>query len=170
VAKTFELDATVSPTALLARAKKAAYENGATLFGDARSGRFSHGMAKGEYRMAGRKVIVTVTDKHWLLPWPVVEVRLREFVLLPPIARVESGPELARSQHRSYYRLGLGPRRLEQRRHCCFGPSCPRKELVPGGRSYSSRVRSPTTGYDELLDCSTPRRYGKVGASIRYAN
>jgi len=81
VAKTFELDTTVSPTSLLARAKKAAYANGATLFGDERSGRFSHGMAKGEYRMAGRKVIVTVTDKHWLVPWPVVEAQLREFVL-----------------------------------------------------------------------------------------
>jgi hypothetical protein len=81
VAKTYELDTRASPSSLLARAKKAAYENGATLFGEERSGRFSHEMAKGEYRMAGRKVIVTVTDKHWLLPWPVVEVRLREFVL-----------------------------------------------------------------------------------------
>ena len=79
--KTFELDTTVSPSSLLARAKKAAYANGATLFGEERSGRFSHEMAKGEYRMAGRKVIVTVTDKHWLLLWPVVEVQLREFVL-----------------------------------------------------------------------------------------
>jgi hypothetical protein len=25
-------------------------------------------------------VMVTITDKHWLLPWPVVEVRLRELV------------------------------------------------------------------------------------------
>jgi len=81
VVKTFELDTTASPSSLLARAKKAAYANGATLFGEERSGRFSHEMAKGEYRMAGRKVIVTVTDKHWLLPWPVVEVRLREFAL-----------------------------------------------------------------------------------------
>ena len=78
--KTFELDTTVSPSSLLARAKKAAYANGVTLFGEERSCRFSHEMAKGEYRMAGRKVIVTVTDKHWLLPWPVVEVQLREFV------------------------------------------------------------------------------------------
>ena len=105
MAKTFELDTRASRSSLLARAKKAAYANGATLFGEERSGRFSHEMAKGEYGMVGQEVIVTVTDKHWLLPWPVVEVRLRDFVLLPPIARVESGPELARSQHRSYYRL-----------------------------------------------------------------
>ena len=80
MAKTYELDTMVSPSALLARAKKAAYANGATLLGDERSGRFSHEMAEGEYRMVGQKVIVTVTDKHWLLPWAVVEAQLRELV------------------------------------------------------------------------------------------
>jgi hypothetical protein len=80
VAKTFNLDTKVSPPSLLARAKKAAFENGATLLGDERSGRFSHDMAKGEYRMVGRTVIVTVTEKHWLLPWPLVEAQLRELV------------------------------------------------------------------------------------------
>jgi len=80
VVRTFNLDTKISPPSLLARAKKAAFENGATLLGDERSGRFSHDMAKGEYRMAGRTVIVTVTEKHWLLPWPVVEARLRELV------------------------------------------------------------------------------------------
>jgi hypothetical protein len=80
VAKTYELDTMVSPSSLLARAKKAAYANGATLLGDERSGRFSHEMAEGEYRMVGQKVIVTVTDKHWLLPWAVVEAQLRELV------------------------------------------------------------------------------------------
>jgi hypothetical protein len=70
----------VSPSSLLARAKEAAYANGATLLGDEHSGRFSHEMAKGEYRMVGQKVVVTITDKHWLLPWPVVEVRLRKLL------------------------------------------------------------------------------------------
>ena len=81
MAKTYQLDTMVSPSSLLARANKAAYANGAILVGDERSGRFSHEMAKGEYRMVGQKVIVTVTDKHWLLPWPVVEAQLRKFVL-----------------------------------------------------------------------------------------
>jgi len=80
VAKTYELDTMVSPSSLLARAKKAAYANGTTLLGDECSGRFSHEMAEGEYRMVGQKVVVTVTDKHWLLPWAVVEVRLRELL------------------------------------------------------------------------------------------
>jgi hypothetical protein len=62
VAKTFQLDTMVSPSSLLARAKKAAYANGAILLGDEHSGRFSHELVRGEYRMVGQKVIVTVTD------------------------------------------------------------------------------------------------------------
>ena len=80
MARTFNLDTKLRPSSLLARAKKAAFENGATLLGDERSGRFSHDMAKGEYRMVGQTVIVTITEKHWLLPWPVVEAQLRELV------------------------------------------------------------------------------------------
>ncbi len=47
-----------------------AKENGATLVGGKRSGRFSHEMVGGEYRMVGQTVIVTISEKHWLLPWP----------------------------------------------------------------------------------------------------
>jgi hypothetical protein len=54
-----------SPSSLLAKAKKAAYANGVTVLGDENSGRFSHEMAEGEYRMVGQRVIVTVTNKHW---------------------------------------------------------------------------------------------------------
>ena len=80
MARTFSMDTTLSPSSLLARAEKAASQSGAALIGDKRSGRFSHDMVRGEYRMAGQTVIVTVTDKHWLVPWPVVESRLRELV------------------------------------------------------------------------------------------
>ena len=80
MAKTYELETMVSPSSLLARARRAARENGATLLGDEGSGRFSHELVKGQYRMVGQRVIVTITDKHWLLPWPVVEVRLRELL------------------------------------------------------------------------------------------
>ena len=65
---------------MLTRARKAAYENGATLLGEERSGRFSHDMAKGEYRMLGQTVVVTITEKHWLLPRPLVEARLKGLV------------------------------------------------------------------------------------------
>jgi len=80
MARTFSIETTAVPSALLARARRAASEYGATLVGNEGSGRFSHDMVRGEYRTLGRKVIVTITDKHWLLPWPVVEARLRELV------------------------------------------------------------------------------------------
>jgi hypothetical protein len=80
VARTFRMHTNLNPSSLLTRAKKAASESGATLVGDKQSGRFSHNMVRGEYRMAGQTVIVTITDKHWLLPWPVVEAQLRKLV------------------------------------------------------------------------------------------
>jgi hypothetical protein len=80
MARTFSVDTRVAPSSLLARARRAARENGAMVVGDEGSGRFSHELVKGEYRMTGQMVVVTITEKHWLLPWPVVEVRLRELL------------------------------------------------------------------------------------------
>ena len=78
--RTFSIDTTVAPSSLLATAKRAASENDATLLGDEGSGRFSHEMIRGEYRMGGQTVDVTITEKHWLVPWPVVQAQLREMV------------------------------------------------------------------------------------------
>lgn len=80
VARTFSIDTAVEPLSLLARVKRVAGENGASLVGEERSGRFSHEMVKGQYRMEGRTVIVTITEKHWLIPWPIVESRLRALI------------------------------------------------------------------------------------------
>ncbi len=78
--KTISMDTDVAPSTLLARARRAASENGATFASDEGSGRFSHEMVRGEYRMVGQTVTVTITDKHWLVPWPVVESQLRALV------------------------------------------------------------------------------------------
>ena len=80
MARTFRMHTNLNPSSLMTRAKKAASESGATLVGDKQSGRFSHQMLKGEYRMVGQTLIVTIIDKHWLLPWPVVEAQLRKFM------------------------------------------------------------------------------------------
>jgi hypothetical protein len=80
MARTFSMDTSVAPSSLLARARRVAIKNGASLVGNEGSGRFSHELVKGEYHIRGPKVVVTITDKHWMLPWPVVEVRLRELV------------------------------------------------------------------------------------------
>jgi hypothetical protein len=80
VARTFRMHTTLKPASLLTRAKMAASESGATLIGDKQSGRFSHDMVRGEYRLVGQTVVVTITDKHWLVPWPLVESQLRELI------------------------------------------------------------------------------------------
>ena|SRR5215204_143583 len=77
MARTISIDTAASPSLLLERARRTAMENGVTLFGDERSGRFSHKMLRGEYRRIGRTVIVTITYKHRLVPWSVLEGRLR---------------------------------------------------------------------------------------------
>jgi hypothetical protein len=78
--RNFSLDTTAGPSTLLARAQRAASKSGATLVGDEGWGRFSHEMVKGEYRVVGQTVFVTITEKHWLIPWPAVEARLKKLV------------------------------------------------------------------------------------------
>ncbi len=82
-----------------------AIENGATLVGDEGSGRFSHEMVKGEYRMLGETVVVTITHKHWLLPWPLIEVRLRELVTL---SHCIAGPRPQSTVRPDYFELCTG--------------------------------------------------------------
>jgi hypothetical protein len=77
MARTFRIDTSASPSLLFARARRVASENGVTLVGNESSGRFSHKSLIGEYRMIGRTVIVTITYKHRLVPWSVLEGRLR---------------------------------------------------------------------------------------------
>ena len=81
MARTFSVYTTANPLSLLTRARRVAKENGAILVGDKQSGRFSHDMVRGEYRMVEQKVIVTITEKHWMVPWPIVESQLRELLL-----------------------------------------------------------------------------------------
>lgn len=80
VARTFNIETPVDPPSLLARARRAAKENGATFVGDESAGRFSHDMIKGKYRRVGETVVITITEKPFLVPWPLMEAQLREFV------------------------------------------------------------------------------------------
>src|SRR5215204_1223553 len=107
MARTFSIDSAASPSLLLQRAKRAAMENDVTLVGNEGSGRFSHKMLEGEYRRIGRTVMVTITHKHRLVPWSVLEGRLRGLF--------GSGPTgMGRVRERS--RAGTAPRPRARRR------------------------------------------------------
>jgi hypothetical protein len=77
MARTLCIETAASPSLLLQRASRVARANGVRLLGDENSGRFSHRMLEGNYRRQGRVVIVTITHKHRLVPWSVLEGRLR---------------------------------------------------------------------------------------------
>ena len=77
MARTLRIDVGASPSSLLERARRTARANGVLLLGDENSGRFSHRMLKGNYRRQGRVVVVTITHKPRLVPWSVLEGRLR---------------------------------------------------------------------------------------------
>ena len=104
MARTFSVHTMSDRPSLLARARRVARENGARLVGDERSGRFSHGMFGGEYRMEGQTVIVTVTDKHRLLPWSFLESRLRELFRSPASAERPVRPAEQRRRRRKALR------------------------------------------------------------------
>ena len=80
MARTFSIYTTVDPPSLVERFRRVTKESGATLVGDEESGHFSHDMVRGEYRIVGQTVSVTITDKHWLVPWAIVESQLRELL------------------------------------------------------------------------------------------
>jgi uncharacterized protein (DUF697 family) len=77
--KSFIINLASAPDVVLAHAKKAATEHGATLEGDASSGQFSGFGVAGEYQIEGQTVIITVSRKPAILPWPILEARLRSF-------------------------------------------------------------------------------------------
>src|SRR5215207_4084954 len=118
MARTLRIDTAASPSSLLARARRAARSNGVTLVGNESSGRFSHRMLRGEYRRVGRTVIVIITYKHRLVPWSVLERRLRGLFGggSPGMARV-SGKSAAPTARRTREGRRASRRRLRNRRH-----------------------------------------------------
>ena len=65
---------------MLTRARRAAIENDADFKGNETSGSFSASGVKGVYRMEGEIVTVTVTEKPFYVPWPLVESELKRLL------------------------------------------------------------------------------------------
>jgi hypothetical protein len=120
MARTFSIDISAGPSLLLARARRVANENGVRLVGNERSGRFSHKMLIGQYRLSGQTVIVTITFKYRLVPWSVVEGRLRALfgsdTRMPPV-RQESTTGTARRSRGGRRASGRPAHHHHHRRH-----------------------------------------------------
>jgi hypothetical protein len=77
--RTFSIKATKNPGTLVSEAKKVAKENNATFRGDTSSGSFAGKGVKGNYKIEGGTVKVTITDKSTLASWSKVESKVKEF-------------------------------------------------------------------------------------------
>lgn len=69
------------PGILVTRAKRAATENDAAFKGNKTSGSFSANGVKGVYRMDGKVVTVTITEKPFYVPWPMIESELKRLLV-----------------------------------------------------------------------------------------
>ncbi len=79
MARTFIVNTIEDPTTLVTRARQAASNGGAQFRGNETSGSFSGGGIRGIYRIQAGTVAVTITDKPWVIPWGVVESRVKRF-------------------------------------------------------------------------------------------
>lgn len=77
--RTFSINPTKNPSTLVSEAKRVAKENNATFRGDTNAGSFSGKGVKGRYKIEGRTVKVTITDKPTLASWSTVESKVKEF-------------------------------------------------------------------------------------------
>ena len=79
--RTFTLITTKNLGTLVARARRAAIENGADYFrGNETSGRFSASEVKGVYKTEGKVVTVAITEKPFYVPWALVEYELKRLL------------------------------------------------------------------------------------------
>jgi hypothetical protein len=79
MSKSFEINLKIAPDELIAHAREAAHNHGIQFVGDERAGRFvGHGI-EGNYRINGETLLVSIVKKPFILPWGLIESRLRSF-------------------------------------------------------------------------------------------
>lgn len=79
MAKSFDIDLNTPPDVLLKKAKEAAVDGGFELSGNTSAGEFSGKGAKGEYKISGSTVSITITKKPFYATWSKVEATIKEF-------------------------------------------------------------------------------------------
>ena len=67
----------------VARAKVAASKNGVDLNGDESAGTFSGRGIEGAYAVSGSVISITINRKPALVPWGMIEQRLKDFFADP---------------------------------------------------------------------------------------
>ncbi len=79
MSKSFEVALNSTPETLLSKAREVAIKEGVELNGDVHSGSFSGKGLEGEFRVQDKTVLLTLKKKPKLVPWSMVEKKVKAF-------------------------------------------------------------------------------------------
>ena len=80
MSKIFEFELTTNPADLLKQAQQMAEKNGASFTIKHNYGKFDWNGIKGSMRVHEGKLIITILDKPFIVPWGVVEQTISNFL------------------------------------------------------------------------------------------
>jgi len=80
MSKIFEYELATKPSDLLKQAQHMAEKNGASFTIKHNCGKFNWGGIKGSLRVHEDKIIITILDKPFIVPWRVVENTINNFL------------------------------------------------------------------------------------------
>lgn len=80
MSKIFEYELTTKPGDLLKQAQQMAEKNGASFTIKHNYGKFNWNGIKGSMRVNESKIIITILDKPFIVPWGVVENTINSFL------------------------------------------------------------------------------------------
>jgi hypothetical protein len=77
--KSFNITLKGAPDEIVAHALEMAHKHGIEFVGDEQAGRFTGHGVEGSYRISGEILSVRIAKKPFILPWSLIESRLRDF-------------------------------------------------------------------------------------------
>ena len=80
MSKIFEYELTTKPRDLLKQAQQMAEKNGASFTIKHNYGKFNWSGIKGSMRVHEGKIIITILDKPFIIPWGMVENTINNFL------------------------------------------------------------------------------------------
>lgn len=77
--KTYQVELSKEPVAVIEQARKTASSNGFEFAGDENEGRFAGKGLHGRYRIEGAQMSIMIDKKPLILPWGLIESSIKSF-------------------------------------------------------------------------------------------
>ena len=78
-AKTYQVELSRTPAAVVEKARKVAGKNGFDFSGDETAGAFVGKGVHGRYRIDGVQMAITIERKPLIVPWSIIESSIKSF-------------------------------------------------------------------------------------------